>query len=155
MGWGVANALAGGAAAIAGRDDPYWVAAGVTTLSFGVINALLSIGLLDLRGRRRAAVRSGLRRDGGVEERSLAEIRNLEIAAQLRSGQIFALNTGLDVVYIGGGALLFAFGRRDDPAQRALMGGGLAMVIQGAFLLAFDIVHWVASNRRAARLRTL
>ncbi len=96
MGWGVANALAGGAAAIAGRDDRYWLAAGVTTLSFGVINALLSIGLLDLGGRRRAAVRSGLSRGGVAEERTLTEIRDAEIAAQLRSGTTFALNTGRD-----------------------------------------------------------
>jgi hypothetical protein len=45
------------------------------------------------------------------------------------------INAGLDVVYVLGGAYMLS---RPEETWR---GGGLAIIIQGAFLLAFDLLH--------------
>jgi len=49
---------------------------------------------------------------------------------------ILKLNTGLDVLYIGVGLILFS---RANPRLR---GFGLAVIVQGAFLFAFDGYYW-------------
>jgi hypothetical protein len=45
------------------------------------------------------------------------------------------INAGLDVLYVLGGAYMLS---RPEETWR---GGGLAIIIQGAFLLAFDLLH--------------
>jgi hypothetical protein len=45
------------------------------------------------------------------------------------------INAGLDVLYVLGGAYMLS---RPEETWR---GGGLAIIVQGAFLLAFDLVH--------------
>jgi hypothetical protein len=45
------------------------------------------------------------------------------------------INAGLDVMYVLGGAYM-----RSRP-EEIWRGGGLAIIIQGAFLLAFDLLH--------------
>lgn len=151
FGWGVANAVGGTIVAIARRDDQAWLAAGVTTASFGVIDAVLAFGLLDLGGTRRRMILDGR---SGVH--TLApDVREAELTGQLRSAQGFAFNAGLDVFYMAAGILLYALGRvRSEPSGWE-EGAGLAMVGQGAFLLGFDLVAWIRSNRRAETLRAL
>jgi hypothetical protein len=62
LGWGGVSALSGGVFAIVQRDHQAQLAAGITSASFGVINALLSIGLFDLSGARERRVRAAARR---------------------------------------------------------------------------------------------
>ncbi|TBH21569.1 DUF6992 family protein [Thermus thermamylovorans] len=50
--------------------------------------------------------------------------------------EILLLNAGLDVLYLLAGALLFLRGRK-APHR----GFGLAILVQGGFLLAFDLGH--------------
>ena len=45
------------------------------------------------------------------------------------------INAGLDVLYVLGGAYMLS---RPEETWR---GGGLAIIVQGAFLLAFDLLH--------------
>ncbi|WP_337845123.1 hypothetical protein [Thermus sp.] len=49
--------------------------------------------------------------------------------------RLLLLNAGLDLLYVGAGLWLL---RRPGPT---LMGFGLAIVVQGLFLLVFDLLH--------------
>lgn len=55
--------------------------------------------------------------------------------------KILLLNTGLDVGYMATGAWLWERGIRKD--SRRLIGYGKSLIIQGGFLLAFDLVLYL------------
>ena len=150
LGAGLLSTLGGAAVALVGRDDRAYLSGGLTTASFGLINGLLSLGLLDLSKQRER----GIRADCAQPERYL-ELREREIAAELQSGQFYALNTGLDVAYIATGVALYVFGAASDRSDPWEKGVGVAFFSQGLFLLVFDIASWVGANQRAARLRAL
>jgi hypothetical protein len=62
--------------------------------------------------------------------------------------QVLLFNAGLDVAYIVGGAYLRERGRsRPDKADQ-LRGYGKSIMVQGGFLLAFDLVNYVIFKRR-------
>ena len=146
---GIVSALGGSAAFGIKHDSESHVAAGVTTLSFGITNALLALGMLDLSGRRRQQIqnqRFGVYTCG-------EQIREAEINAELRSAQFFALNTGLDLVYMTAGVFLFILGHQAEQERDWMKGAGIAMAIQGGFLLTFDIFSWIHSKRRAEYAR--
>ncbi|MBN1486484.1 MAG: hypothetical protein JW981_02505 [Anaerolineae bacterium] len=52
--------------------------------------------------------------------------------------RILSVNTGLDVLYVGGGLLVAKSKGRDDDVWR---GAGSGIVVQGAFLFFFDLFH--------------
>jgi hypothetical protein len=125
LAWGLASVVGGAALGIAGAagGNPFLRAFGSQTVGWGAIDGALALG-----GRARAA-------------RLLAE-PPADPAAPAREAtrarRLLLVNAGLDVVYIGTG-LVVATGRgRSDAAVR---GHGLATVVQGAFLLAFDAWH--------------
>ena len=151
--WGLASTVGGALVAGIRHDDEAWLAAGVTTASFGAIDALLSLGLLDFSGARRRMI---LDDRSGVHVR-FDDVREAELVASLRSGQGFAINAGLDVFYIAAGLLLFALGRARGSSDEGGWeeGAGLAMVGQGAFLLGFDLAAWRHANRRAEAIRAI
>lgn len=139
LSWGLAGVLTGGAVltidALDGGLGEAGLASGVTHASFGAINGLLALGLV---GTKAAA----------------AEHDPLELSQnELRSGQVFALNLGLDVAYIAAGVLLGLGGVELDKPW--MEGAGWAMTAQGAGLLVFDIWQWIASNDRAAAWKAL
>lgn len=63
-----------------------------------------------------------------------------------RSQLAFVINAGLDVLYVGSGAVLWQLGptARGPAMQDRLVGYGQALVLQGAFLFAFDVGMAVA-----------
>ena len=151
MGWGAVNLVGGTVAAIAKRDESAWLGAGLTTASFGLINGLLSIGLLDLGGGARRQILDG--RLGVYTDHE--QVREAAIAAQLKSGQTFAMNFGLDFFYIGAGALLFVLGHvlgGTEGRDAALRGSGMAIALQGAWLLGFDWAAWRRVNDYASEI---
>ena len=148
LGAGAVSAAFGGALGLWGRNEEARVVAGATCAAFGAINLGLSFGLLDVSGERRAAIE---RQPTGAYRQQ----REAELVAQLRSAQGFALNTGLDVFYIGAGALLVALGHARGGELGWEQGAGLAMMGQGGFLLGFDVAGWVLANRRANAVRAL
>jgi hypothetical protein len=150
LGFGAVSAVGGGVVAIAGRQNQAFVAAGITTASFGLVNAVLSLGLLDLSGAREAAIMKDAERRADY-----AQMREAEIAVELQSGQFYAVNAGLDVAYIASGVLLFVLGVARTRSDAWEKGVGVAFASQGALLMAFDIVSWMAANRRASELRAL
>lgn len=149
LGVGLASTVGGAALAIAGREQHVSLAAGITTASFGAINALLSFGLLDLSETHLQRIQA--ERD----PQRFVQLREAELISHLESGQFFAVNAGLDVFYIATGALLCAIAAVRDQRDRWELGAGLATLGQGLFLLTFDVVNWLASNRRAAAVRAL
>lgn len=148
LGLGLASVAVGGAIAAIGHEQRAHLAAGITTASFGAVNAALSFGLLDLSGAREQRILS-------EREGDFAELREAELIAHLHSGQFFAVNAGLDVFYIASGALLCAIAAVRDQPDRWELGTGVALIAQGALLMAFDIINWLNSNNRSASFRAL
>jgi len=145
---GLVGVLGGALVAVVGRDDPGLLAFGLTTLSFGAINVPLGIGLLDLRHHaREAALELTAASSDTVAER-LAEWARSERWKRVS----FAVNAGLDVVYMLTGALLVGLGGRTTQPASA-RGAGWAMVTQGAALFAYDLYGIRATTRRERALR--
>lgn len=62
--------------------------------------------------------------------------------------KILLFNAGLDVGYLLGGLYLIERGRRPEADEDRLRGYGKAVMLQGGFLLVFDLVNYfIASGR--------
>lgn len=149
-GWGVVSAVGGLVMSIAGRDDPFWLSQGLTTLSFAAFNIPLGIGLLDVSGSRVLDIQNNRHGDLLLYD----EVLEAAISAQTSKRTSLAVNGALDVLYILGGALLVGLASRTSSRTTAA-GAGWAMIGQGAVLLAFDIYGVVVTSRNAAELRQL
>jgi hypothetical protein len=145
LGWGAASAVGGGAVAIIEHHHQAWLAAGITTAGFGVINALLAPSLMDLSSEQQR----GILAEKQDPHSDFVRIRENELVADLMSGQTFAYNAGLDLFYISAGLLVYALGHDQRPRVSWEEGSGLALASQGLPLLVFDIANWLAANRRA------
>ena len=55
-------------------------------------------------------------------------------------GKILLVNVGLDVAYITGGFLMKEMAKTRESKQDLLRGYGRSLILQGGFLLAFDII---------------
>lgn len=117
--WGTLSAITGAAML---RYRPFWRGFGVQALTWGVIDCAIAMGGNWFRVRR---------------YHHLANPLDLDIIAQETSNLQRALwiNAALDIFYVMGGLALV---RREDAAAR---GHGLGIVVQGAFLLIFDVIH--------------
>lgn len=147
--WGATSAVGGGLALAFGHAHEAWVGAGVAAASFGVVNALLSFGLLDLSGaKRRAALELP-----ASDRESLQRLREQHLVEELETGQFYAVNFGLDVFYTSAGVFMVALGRARTPHVEWLQGAGVSVLVQGTFLLVFDLLAWLAANRRADGFR--
>lgn len=137
LGEGALSTAAGVPLAIAGDETTRW--AGIMTAGFGVVNLALAIPWLVRIGDDDRAVPG---------ETELATRLRRSRAAH-RTSAVFALNVGLDVLYVAAGVTAWALGAREgsDGAR----GGGIAAVAKGTFLLGFDLWGWIASDRNAAR----
>jgi hypothetical protein len=97
---------------------------GQQALVWGMIDAAIALFGLGM-ARRRAADPSAQ-----TEEAKGKETGNLR--------RLLWINSGLDLLYVAGGWLL---ARRADPQGRGWRGHGWGIVVQGAFLLLFDLYH--------------
>lgn len=66
--------------------------------------------------------------------------------------KILLFNAGLDVGYILGGIYLQERARRPDVNSDRLRGFGKAIVLQGGFLMAFDLINYFIANGKGADL---
>lgn len=105
------------------RRCKFWKSLGTQFITWGLIDALIAVG-----GQRLSDNRLSKTQPEDMPERVRKEKRNLSIALWV--------NAGLDVLYILGG--LHWMKSKDDGSVR---GNGLGVVIQGVFLLIFDIFH--------------
>jgi carboxylesterase len=112
--WAVVNVLAGLALIVGG--EPFGRGFGIQAVAWGLIN-----GALAWAGHRNAQKRA---RPPEAEAKHLL--------------RLLWLNAGLDVIYILiGAAVIIFFGRANAEAS----GHGWGVVVQGAFLLGFDVFH--------------
>jgi len=130
-GWAVANIASGIAGALVVESDTRYV---------HEMNALwnsvnLTLGIIGL-------VNNGRR---GPKAETIGEARRVN----RKTRRVYLINGVLDVVYIGAGALTAGLGRR--YGQRRVEGWGTSIVLQGAWLFAFDIAMVLAHERVAAR----
>lgn len=139
-GWAGANLAAG--LLISGQNEKGSEARyfGSMTASWSAINLAIAVpGLLSLRKDR---------------------AKTLDIPgtfkAQRRTETIYLVNTGLDLGYLGLGLWMQERGHAMEGEGGARMRGfGNALLVQGAFLFAYDLVAWVAHTRHWNRKREL
>jgi hypothetical protein len=133
LGWSVGNLVTGGVGA-ALTDDPELRAFALGNAAWNTVNLGIAVGSLASLPRTRA------RTDPDEIARGARSLENALL-----------VNGGLDLAYLGGGVALLAVGKhrgRDD-----LRGYGESLLVQGAFLLAFDSVLWARHRAVSAPLR--
>ena len=69
--------------------------------------------------------------------------------------KVLLFNAGLDVGYVLGGLYLTERARRPDVDADLLRGYGRSIMLQGAFLFAFDLVNYFISAGRDGQLELL
>jgi hypothetical protein len=102
----------------------FWRGVGSQFVGWAAVNAAIAIGGRIATEKRR----SGLENPDQPKV-LIKEGNNLQ--------RLLWINAGLDVFYMLGGAWMLSR-NPEKPAQR---GAGLGIIIQGAFLFIFDIIH--------------
>lgn len=131
--WAAGSVIKGTAIALIGKHTSrkQWMRFGRQTAMWGAVDALIAGAGALSRSRRGELTQEGVD----------AEARKLRV--------LLLINAAADVVYIAGGAHI-AFhakpGRVDPPTPettsfRMGRGDGIAMIVQGAFLLALDATY--------------
>jgi hypothetical protein len=64
------------------------------------------------------------------------------LAKHLKTEKLFLINSGLDVGYMGGGILMRHLSSNSEKRGDLLKGYGNAVILQGGFLLIFDVVMY-------------
>lgn len=67
-------------------------------------------------------------------------------------GKILLMNAGLDVAYITGGFLMKEMAKSREKKQDILRGYGRSLILQGGFLLAFDVVMYSVLHSKSQKL---
>jgi len=71
------------------------------------------------------------------------------LAKHVKTENLYLINAGLDVVYIGTGFLLKHLSNKNLNKQDLLEGYGNSVILQGGFLMAFDLIMWgIQRNQR-------
>lgn len=110
-----------------GFAGPFAAGVGVQAIAWGVIDAV--IAGLGLRGSNRGSADADLRR--------------------ARLTKLLGINTLLDILYISAGVALWLI----FPGNRFISGNGFGVIIQGAFLFGFDLIHMTAIRLRRSEMR--
>lgn len=64
-----------------------------------------------------------------------------------RTRTVFAINAGLDVLYIAAGSAMWSSAQTAGAQRDRVEGYGRSIVLQGAFLFAFDLAMLLAHDR--------
>lgn len=131
--WGGLNTLAGAIGWPLSKDTQ-WQAFHGMNLGWGTVNLAIAI--------------PSLVRNLAADPAEYTLVQTLKAEQSLQISLI--VNLGLDVAYLTAGALLWE--RGDFGGDPLLTGFGQSLIIQGAFLLAFDIVYYVISADISASL---
>lgn len=67
---------------------------------------------------------------------------------------ILLINAGLDVLYVAGGWALMRRGQRSDSPSERYVGFGKSIMLQGAFLMAFDLGFYYVQANHGSELDT-
>jgi len=80
-----------------------------------------------------------------LETLSISEV----LDKHLKTEKVLLINAALDVGYVGTGFLLRHYSAKSDKFNSLLKGYGNSLILQGAFLLAFDLtLYGVLHNQR-------
>lgn len=123
--WAAGSVLKGGAIALIGKRTgrEQWMRFGRQTAMWGAVDALIAGAGALTRSRR-------------------GELTPAEVDAEARKLRtLLLINAAADVVYIAGGAHIAVRAGRSGTSFRMGRGDGLAILIQGAFLLALDATY--------------
>ncbi len=127
--WSALSVLVG--ALLQWPQAPFWRAFGQQAIGWGAIDA--AIALFGRRGLDKKLARGY---DAAEQAKDVRMLR-----------RVLWANAGLDVLYIAGGLNLMRTRGRADARYR---GHGAGIVVQGAFLLIFDLVHAMIAGRSHA-----
>lgn len=126
LAWSALSLLAG--AILQVPAAPFWRAFGQQAMGWGAIDA--AIALFGRRGLNKKLA------PGYAAEKQESDVRMLR--------RVLWVNAALDVLYIAGGLNLMRARGRTDARMR---GHGAGIVVQGSFLLLFDLVHALLAGR--------
>ncbi len=123
--WAAASLVSGAGIALKGHRTgrAQWTSFGRQTAMWGVVDAAIA-GVGTISRRRRGAL-------------DIVAVRKQ--SKHLRT--ILLINAAADIAYVTGGAVLAVRGRGGRSTWRMGAGDGVAIVIQGAFLLALDTTY--------------
>jgi hypothetical protein len=68
------------------------------------------------------------------------------MAEHKRIENLYLINAGLDVLYMAGGAWMIHASKNNTKRADMLKGYGRSVILQGAFLFAFDLVKFTIQN---------
>lgn len=77
------------------------------------------------------------------------------IQEQNKLQKILLFNAGLDVGYMAGGAYLVERSKNADNRPERLEGWGKSIILQGAFLFAFDLTAYLVLSSDNAKLQSI
>ena len=95
----------------------------------------------------------GLRHSLITDSASLSMAETLSEYHQM--GKVLIFNAGLDIAYITGGFLLKEMAKTREKKRDIMTGYGRSLILQGGFLLAFDIVLFTVLQTKNSRLLNL
>lgn len=127
--WAGASLATG--ALLSSLRDRFWKGVGAQFMGWGAINALIATLGSRISRKRQAGLAPG-----EIPVAEAREGRNLE--------RLLRINTFLDILYVAFGFLLIFRRRGEDRFWR---GSGWGVVIQGAFLFFFDLIHALRLRR--------
>jgi hypothetical protein len=125
LAWGALSMGAGVVLALI--PDRVWQGIGAQCAGWGMIDAVIA-GLGLRQTHKRAADPDEHRPEAQVEARDTLK-------------RVLWINTGLDIGYVAGGIVLAATKGRKGRNSRFWRGSGWGIVLQGGFLLVFDLIH--------------
>ena len=70
-------------------------------------------------------------------------------------GKVLMFNSGLDIAYITGGILLKEMAKTRENKRDIMRGYGRSLILQGGFLLAFDIILFTVLQTKNTKLAEL
>lgn len=122
LSWNIVNVFIG---LILSLLKPFWRGVGSQSIGWGIINIAIAVA-----GGSVAKKRSQNQPDPLAPDVISKEARNLR--------RILWINTFLDVLYVLGGLRLSRTCGKNDDLWRGI---GIGIVIQGALLFVFDLIH--------------
>lgn len=140
LAWAVASTLVGVALLV--LADDFWRGFGLQAGLWGLIDGI--IALVALRSARRDTAAPGspgaraAARAAGATDRATPAPATDPAAAARRIARILWINAALDVLYVAIGTALVVVAGPSDPF---LAGNGWGVIVQGGFLLVFDVAH--------------
>lgn len=95
----------------------------------------------------------------GLRHSIITDPASLDLAASASAyhsmGKILLINAGLDVAYITGGFLMKEMAKTRENKFNILNGYGRSLILQGGFLLAFDLILYTALQRKGDTLEKI